>query len=161
VSPYAQTLEMANDELMFEEDELSAVMVYKLPDQPVTRLELLSLSNKTSDLRHYLVSRRKTLNAGLKLVEIDYLHETPSLFSATLPDYSQHEDGTYPYNIIIADPTPTLDEPSGITRFYCFHVDEAIPSLVMPLLDDDSVLVEFGRAYAETLTMPPHSFYRL
>ncbi|MCB9436166.1 MAG: DUF4058 family protein [Anaerolineales bacterium] len=143
------TLEVATEEILIDEDELTAVVIYA-DDQPVTRLELLSPSNKTSDRNHYLAMRRKTLNAGLRLVEIDYLHETPNLYTPLLPDYSRHEPDAYPYSIVIADPSPTPASPSGITRFYCLQVDEGLPTLAIPLMGTDAVGVDFGAVYQTT-----------
>lgn len=144
------TLEVATADILIDEDELTAVVIYA-DDQPVTRLELLSPSNKTSDRNHYLAMRRKTLSAGLRLVEIDYLHETPNLYTPLLPDYSRHEAEAYPYSIVIADPSPTPASPSGITRFYCLRVDEALPSLSIPLMGTDIVSLDFGAVYQTTL----------
>ena len=144
------TLELATDDVAPEEDDLTAAMIYKQPDIPVTRLELLSPSNKTSERNHYLAMRRKTLNQHLRLVELDYLHETPTPFRNALPDYTRHEAESYPYYIVISDPTPTSASSNGITRFYCFHVDDMIPKLTIPLLDGESITFDFGDVYKTT-----------
>lgn len=148
-SSVAPTLEVQTNQMLINEDDLTAVVIYS-DNQPVTRLELLSPSNKTSERNHYLAMRRKTLSAGLKLVEIDYLHETPNLYTPLLPDYSRHESGAYPYSIVIADPTPTDSSPSGITRFYCLRVDEVLPTLPIPLLEQAVVMLDFGAVYQTT-----------
>lgn len=146
-SSITPTLELASHDLIEDEDELTAVIIYQSPDQPITRFELLSPSNKTSDRRHYMAMRHKTLEAGLNLVEIDYLHQTPPLFPNVLADYSHHEENAYPYMILVTDPTPTADQESGITQFYCFHIDDPIPTLAVPLLNNEAVLVDFGAVY--------------
>lgn len=145
------TLELATTDLAPQEDELVAVVIYQKPEVAVARIELLSPSNKTTDRNHYLAMRQKTLSSGLKLVEIDYLHETPPLFPDIQADYSKHEVGAYPYSLILSDPTPSAEHASGTTRFYSFHVDDPIPALVIPLLDDDAVLLDFDAAYRATL----------
>lgn len=133
--------------LLAEEDYLSAILIYRFPDEAVTRLELLSPTNKTKHRKDYLRARWRTLNAGLKLVEIDYLHETPPLFPDVLPDYSQHEPAAFPYSFTIIDPTPTVEDETGFVEFYCFHVDDPFPTVPIPLLGQASILLDFKAVY--------------
>jgi hypothetical protein len=145
IAPATPTLETPL--LLPEEDYLSAILIYKFPDEAVTRLELLSPTNKTTHRKHYLMTRRHTLNTGLKLVELDYLHETPQLFHTVLPDYSRHQPNAFAYSITVTDPTPTAEYETGIVRYYCFHVDDPFPAVPIPLLGQESILLDFKAVY--------------
>jgi hypothetical protein len=145
------TLEVsASEAVPPEEDYLTAIHIYhtsaKQADQLVTSIEILSPTNKVAP-EPYLEMRAKTLYNGVRMVEVDYLHETPNLFRHIVPDYSKQEEGAYPYAIVITDPTPIPDKPSGVTRFYAFHVEDTIPVLPIPLLDGESVTLNFGEVY--------------
>src|SRR5690606_26037568 len=69
---------------VIEEDPPSAVVIYRAEpgrqEVPVTRLELLSPGNKPggSHFSQYIAKRNQTLDTSINLVEIDYLHESPS-----------------------------------------------------------------------------------
>lgn len=84
------------------EDDLVGIVVYRqemgrLPGKPVARIELLSPTNKppSQDYRQYQSKRQLTLESGVSLVEIDYLHQTPPA-NPLLPDYSQREPNAIP-----------------------------------------------------------------
>lgn len=136
------TLEVPTADIAPDEEGLGAVVIYQSPHIPVTRIELLSPTNKTTERNHYLAMRQKTLAAGVNLVELDYLHETPTIYRKALRDYTRQEEGSFPYCIVISDPERT--------RFYCFHVDEPMPVLELPLLEADAVLLDFGAVYNTT-----------
>ena len=67
-----------------EEKELTSLIIYRVEpsgdDKPITRIELLSPSNKPngSHYQKYISKRQYTLRSQLNLVEIDYLHENPT-----------------------------------------------------------------------------------
>lgn len=137
-----------------EEDELQGVVIYR-PDpdntrgKPITRFELLSPANKPggSYYLQYLRKRQNTLIAGLRLVEIDLLHETRPLLRR-IPDYTAREAQAYPYTILVSDPRPDIH--AGQTRVYGFGLDAVLPAIVVPLEDKDTVVVDFSQIYNQT-----------
>jgi len=137
-----------------EDDYLNAVIIYefepgKLPGNPVTRIELLSPSNKppNRDARQYLSRRIVTLRAGITLVEIDYLHETRPVIRG-IPSYPNGDQDAYPYLISVSRPYPTPEE--GYTDFYGFGVNDPLPTITIPLVGEDKVVVDFGKVYRQT-----------
>ncbi len=141
-------------ETLESEDTLIGLVIYQagegsLLGRPVTRIELLSPSNKPggSHYGQYRVKRLDTLKSGLRLVEIDYLHETPPIIR-NLPDYSKQEQGAVPFVILVSDPRPTLEQ--GKTTVFAFGVDDPLPVIDVPLAGADVVRVNFGAAYRQT-----------
>lgn len=137
-----------------EEDYLSSVVIYRLesnefPGKPITRIELLSPENKPGGSHHanYLMKRRETLESGLRLVEIDWLHETRPVIRG-IPSYPDHEDGAFPYWVIVSDPRPSLA--LGKTDVYGVGMDEILPVTHIPLDDEDVIPVDFGLIYKQT-----------
>jgi len=78
---------------------------------------------------------RPVFGRGLRLVEIDYLHERRPI-DPRLPTYPSNPD-SYPYYILVSDPRPTYF--SGKTAFYGFGVMDALPVIDVPLSDEDVV----------------------
>lgn len=151
-SSIAPFLTVHVEETFLGDDYLSGVMIYRVvegevPGKPVTRVELLSPGNKPGGghYRTYLGKRHETLQTGLCMVEIDYLHETPPI-SHLVPAYPA--SGAYPYIIIVDDLRPSIAD--GMTRFYGVGVDQVLPRISVPLADDDTVLVDFGTVYQQT-----------
>lgn len=141
-------------ETITDEDELTGLVIYQAGEgsvlgRPVTRVELLSPANKPNGSHHeqYMVKRLETLKSGLRLVEIDYLHQTPPLIQK-LPDYSKGAQGAAPYLILVSDPRPTLEQ--GKTDIYAFGVDDPMPIINVPLAGADVVKVNFGEIYNYT-----------
>lgn len=139
----------------FEEDEeITAVVIYrvqdgKVPGTTVTRIELLSPANKPPGTYHreYLLKRQQTLKSGLCMVEIDYLHESRPYLDI-LPSYPDGDDNALPYLIVISDPRPNIAQ--GETRVYGAHVDQPLPTIPIPLADDDRLLLDFDTIYNTT-----------
>ena len=90
-----------------DEDTPVAVLIYA-GSKPVTRIEMLSPANKPggSHFRDYATARDRALDAGLRLVEIDLLHERPPI-TTEIPSYRLGEADAYPYSILVSDPRPT------------------------------------------------------
>ncbi len=137
-----------------EDDYLNAVIIYEfepgnLPGRPVTRIELLSPSNKppNRDARQYLARRIVTLRGGITLVEIDYLHETRPV-NPLLPSYPGGEKDAYPYMVLVSRPYPTPEE--GYTDFYGFGVDDPLPTITIPLVNEDQVVIDLAQVYRQT-----------
>lgn len=151
VLPLTQTL------VMDEERYRNAIVIYKYEGnvlgKPVTRIELLSPTNKRGRGRQrYIEKREFALRGGLPLVEIDYHHETPTVVR-NVPNYRQTEPNSHPYLIVVSDPRPSLWD--GKTLIYGFDVDEAIPRITVPLAGDDTLYVAFGDVYQQTFASLP------
>ncbi|MEQ8674997.1 MAG: DUF4058 family protein [Aggregatilineales bacterium] len=148
------TLVFPVSETFDEEADMNAVIIYRIedgnvPGKPVTRVEVLSTGNKPSGAhyRNYLLKRQQTLKSGLSLIEIDYLHETRPILSK-IPSYIDREPESYPYSIIVSNPHPTLHD--GETQVFGFNVDEALPTISLPLADDEAITVDIGQIYERT-----------
>ncbi len=120
--------------------------------EPVAWIELLSPSNKsnTHDRSDYLYKRNSLLQTGMIIVEIDYLHETPTTFDRHLMDYSRpkERDQAAPYRIMVLDPHPDMND--GSVYAYPFHVDQPIPTVTIPLNGTDRIDFDFGVVYRKT-----------
>jgi hypothetical protein len=91
--------------------------------------------------------RTETLQIGIRLVEIDYLHERRPLL-ADIPSYANRQPGAFPYHLIVSDPHPSADE--GPTDIYSFGIFDPPPAIAIPLDDTDSIMVDFGLLYQRT-----------
>ncbi len=127
----------------------ASVTIYRvegedLPGRAVAHIELLSPANKSGSpyYERYIEKRYETVQGGLHLVEIDYLHHTRPL-SRDLPRYP-HDSGATPYAIFISQVGRSS------SRVYGFGVGDIIPTLNVPLAGDDLVRVPFGEAYNRT-----------
>jgi len=140
-------------ETLSDEDFLTSVVIYRGESieniKPVTRIELLSPSNKPpiSNYQKYLAKRDEPLLSGINIVEIDYLHQTRSPIKK-LPSYPDLEQGATPYAILVSTPHPTLAE--GTTSIYAFRVDDSIPTVVIPLAGEDAIEADLGAVYNRT-----------
>lgn len=128
-----------------------AVVIYRadggrVPGHPVTRLEVLSPGNKPPGSHHlqYLVKRQETLESGLRLVEVDLLHEARP-FLQQLKSYADADPEAYPYVIVVSDPRPNPQD--GKTRVFGVGVDAPLPQINVPLDGDDAVLLDIGEVY--------------
>lgn len=135
-----------------DEIDMSAVVIHELiegkaPGKPVTRIELLSPGNKPGGSHHvqYLSKRQETLESGLSLVEMDYLHESNPVLSQ-LPNYRKNQENSYPYYILISTPE------DGRTRVYGTRIMETLPKLAIPLKPGESVLLDFNEVYNRTFS---------
>lgn len=143
VLPLSQTVE--------EEELLTSIVIYQVGEEapygrPVTRIEVLSPANKPggSHYSRYRVKRIETLQSGLRLVEIDYLHESRPIIT-TLPSYTDRENGAYPYTILVTDPRPSFEK--GQIFVYGVGVLMPLPKVNIPLAGVDSTVVDFGTVY--------------
>lgn len=144
--PLIETLDLDEDQYHI------ALMIYKLDDDqvighPITRIELLTPSNKRGiGYLQYREKRSLVLKAGIHMVEIDYLHETRPIVRG-LPRYPYNTD-SHAYHIIVSNPTPSLR--LGTVMLYGFDVDQRIPKVMIPLLGEDRLGIDFGMAYHQT-----------
>lgn len=136
-----------------EEETLNAVMIYQAEGgpsgRPITRIELLSPANKASGSHHpkYTVKRLQTLQSGLRLVELDFLHESPPILS-NIASYPDHEANAQPYNVFVSDPRPTLEQ--GQMTGYAIGVMDMLPKIVLPLAGADKIAFDLGEVYTRT-----------
>jgi Protein of unknown function (DUF4058) len=141
--------------LQLEDDPLPSVVIFQMEDDktaiPVTRIELLSPGNKPPGTHYlqYLVKRTETLESGINLVELDYLHETRSPIRV-IPSYPDHEPDAYPYVILVSESRPMLAEAQ--MAVYGFFVDELIPTVTIPLAGQDTITIDFGVVYNVTFS---------
>lgn len=153
------------DELEDDDDSYPTLAIYEAPmkrpkDEPITRIELLSPSNKHGTARReYLRNRQRALQNGVNCVDIDFHHFLP-VMSSKLPIYP-YDDDSFPYGILISNPYPSVSE--GRTLAYRFAVDDPIPTLDIPLANDDFVSVDFDSpfqsAFASTREARDNSDY--
>jgi hypothetical protein len=133
------------------DDQFRSAVIYRLEEgsligRAVTRIELLSPANKPGGSYHarYLVKRDETLRSGLRMVEIDLLHETPPILDK-IPDYRAVDVDAFPYHLLISDPRPTVE--TGTARYYGFGVDDPLRPVAVPLEEEDQVVMDFGAVY--------------
>ncbi len=131
----------------------SAVLIYEVRGDdslgiPVTRIELLSPTNKKgTGYYQYVEKREVTLKSGLRLVELDFMHQTPSPIRG-VPNYPRHKADSQAYSITVSDPLPDLE--LGLSKTYAFGVDVPMPIVEIPLAYDDRIHFDFGSHYDET-----------
>jgi hypothetical protein len=147
------TLSLPMTQVITEMDELTALVIYK-GKKPVTRLELLSPGNKPPGAHYdlYVAKRAQSLYAGLRFVEVDYLHERRPT-TDQLPSYTDRETSASPYQVIVFDPRPTFE--AGHIDIYSFGVLNAMPLVTIPLEGDDHVLLDLGLVYNLTFEERP------
>jgi Protein of unknown function (DUF4058) len=141
-------------DLYTDEDYLTGLIIYQAGEsspigRPITRVELLSPANKPSGAHYlnYIRKRHETLQSALRLVEVDYLHESRPISNA-LPSYADREPDAYPYTILVSDPRPSVEK--GYTEVYGIGVDEKLPNVRIPLAGADEFVLDFGAVYNRT-----------
>lgn len=150
-------------ETLTEEEQLSSVVIYQAGEgsvlgRPIARVELLSPANNPSGSYYsrYMEKRLQTLQSGLRIVEIDYLHEI-RLILGVLASYADSKTGAFPYSVLVTDPRPTMDK--GYTHFYGFGVLDSLPVVTIPLAGADEVIIDLGPIY--NTTFDGLQYYRL
>jgi len=137
-----------------EEKPLTALVIYREGSTqmlPVTRIELLSPANKSggSHYRSYMTKRTSTLAADIRLIEIDLLHEQPPLLEV-IPDYRTGEPDSYPYHVLVSNPSPSSNQ-KGKTLVYGWYVQDRLPTIPIPLFEDDQIVADLNPLYQETV----------
>jgi hypothetical protein len=138
------------EELTLEDEApLSAIIIYEGIGVPVTRIELLSPANKVGGSHHrkYIERRIETLSSGMRLVELDYLHELPPIVPKH-PAYANGEAGATPYLFVITDLRTSFED--GLIQVYGFGVDEPFPPAPIPLANDEVLVFDLGASYNRT-----------
>lgn len=139
-----------------EENILIRVGIYEANQEDVlgklvTTIELLSAANKPhgSNFASYMDKRLNHLQAGINLLEIDFLHESHPILKR-IPSYLRREQNAFPYNILVNLPEPAYADWFGIP------VDKALPQLVIPLAANESILFDLQAAYNEAFRRVKH-----
>lgn len=124
---------------------LSTVIYHTLEGKPVSVIELLSPSNKRGDRERseYREKRYLLTRSGLALTEIDLLHEMPSIID-DLPPYPL-DPSAHPYYIAIS---PAYG--SSKTAVFWVGLNQPVPTLPIPLGENETVLCDFDQVYQET-----------
>lgn len=148
------------DTLTEKEEFISSIVIYKLQDgnnddKPVTRIELLSPANKYPGSHHvsYMNKRLKTIQAGLRLIEIDNLHYRRPLLEQI--KYYPHDTQAKPYHVLVSDPRPDFID--GKIHVYSFGVLDEIPEITIPLDNDDTIEFDLNTVYQQTFGK--HRYY--
>ena len=134
------TQELEADELELRRQRRIVIYVRTQPRRAVASIELLSPSNKaagTIGQTRYLEKRASALHGGLHWIEIDLLRggQRPPL-PVTLPHPAD-------YLAYVAQATPT-----GWKHLaYTWGLREPLPSLPIPLLGSDQVLLDTGACF--------------
>lgn len=143
--------------LIAEDDYFTGIVIHhvednRLPGRPVTRIELLSASNKPprSHYPQYTMKRFETLRSGIALVEIDYLHESPPIWRR-LPSYPKGDAGAFPYMVVTSDPHSAYEDGKGVTQWYGVEVDHPLPRVAIPLVNDEIVTLDLNAVYNHTV----------
>jgi hypothetical protein len=148
------TLELSLSEIM-EPDEWHPAVVIRNHGQVfsgkvVARIELLSPANMPggSYTSGYKRGRTEAIQSGVPLVEIDYLHEFPPIIDR-VPHYP-NDKGSTAYMVAVTDPRPAWYK--GHVRIFGFGLADPMPKIIVPLADEESVLLDMKSVYDETLT---------
>lgn len=147
----APTATFALPDLLDDEETLTGVMIYQAGSgsplgRPVTRIELLSPANLPGGSHHarYLERRLETLQSGLNLIEIDFLHESRPLLRA-FASYPDGDPAAFPYVILVSNPHPSFAE--GVSELFGFGVVDPVPVIAVPLVASESLVFDFGAVY--------------
>lgn len=140
-------------ELLEEEITIPSVVIYRPEDheylgQPITRIELLSASNKLGGGGYYVYLRNRlvALRSGTSLIELDYLHQTGSPLPG-IPRYPGELD-SHAYTVAVTD---RRESSSDVMLVYVVNVDEALPGQVtLPLSGTDQMVFDFDAVYQHT-----------
>ncbi len=158
------TLTLSPEPLDDPEDYFTAAVIYEIGkeggDKAVTRIELLSPSNKPSGSGYGLYREKRfiTLVNKIVMVEIDYLHESPPV-NGLIPNYVKRAAHSYPYSVSVTEPRPSLRD--GELRIYGFSVDAPMPIINIPLSGNDVVPLDFGKVYDQTYSSLGFYSYRV
>jgi hypothetical protein len=152
ISPH-RTLPI-EDTLLDDDETLMGVVIYRVEDrqiacEPVTRIELLSPSNKPGapGYRQYLRRRTQALRAGVAMVEIDYWHESRPIVPR-VPSYADGAQDAHPYLILVSTLEPSEDS-KGLDIFEA-DVDTPLPTVAIPLTKPESIPFDLNTAYVQT-----------
>ncbi len=139
--------------LQDDEAYLTAILISEISEAGkrtvVNRIELLLPNSKppAQASTYYVEQRKIALLTGVTVIEIDYLHQSPSTFNR-LPSYPEREIGSHPYSLVVLDARPSFQE--GMAHVYSFDVDNAIPCITLPLVGPDLMTFDLNPVYNQT-----------
>ncbi|MDX1994454.1 MAG: DUF4058 family protein [bacterium] len=121
---------------------------HEIVGSPVTRIELLSASNKRGGIGHngYTNNRWTALLSGTSLVELDYLHQSASPLPG-VPPYPEAPD-SHAYAVGLTDRRPVADH--DLMLIYDVNVDQPLPTIQLPLAGSDSIAFDLNTVYQHT-----------
>lgn len=151
----APVLRISIREFLEREITIPSAVIHKLEDheivgRPVTRIELLSASNKRNGIGYhaYLDNRWGALSSGTSLIELDYLHQTPSPLPR-VPAYPKRQD-SHAYSVAVTDRRPDQN-PDDIMLVHIINVDQPLPTQVeIPLAGRERLSFDFDAVYQHT-----------
>lgn len=111
----------------------------------ITQIELLTPEVKLGGRYRddYAEHRNKLLAAHVRLIEIDYCHESPPHLSH-LPNYIEHDETACPYSI-------TISEGSQHEEWYGISVDKEFPPVkILPASEPRNLILDLRAAYYQT-----------
>jgi hypothetical protein len=154
----APVLRISIRDFLEREITIPSAVIHKLEDheivgRPVTRIELLSASNKRGGIgfRAYLDNRWGALSSGTSVIELDYLHQTTSPLPG-VPAYPSHQNA-HAYTISVTDRRPGQN-PDDEMLVYIMDVDQSLPSkAVIPLAGQESIHFDFESVYQHTYSI--------
>lgn len=116
----------------------------------IVRIELISPQTKSEEAgtftEPYNTDRFNTLIDGEVLVEMDYLHEAPSIVRE-MPKYPENPFA-HPSTILIHDMRPFSE--SGKSYVYGFHPDSPLPHLILRLSEQERIAFDLNAVYQHT-----------
>lgn len=138
-------LALYEEEITIPSAVIYQVQAHEIVGKPVTRIELLSASNKQGGTGEdgYRKNRLEAIRSGTSLIELDYLHQTLSpLFG--IPAYPYAEN-SHPYYIALTDCRSGFPESMEV---YIRHVNQALPQHIeLPLASADNLVFDFDAVY--------------
>jgi hypothetical protein len=117
---------------------------------PVTAIELLSPTNldRTSRIDEFNAKHQQLLAHGLNVVTIHLLHIFPPTLE-DIPRYPDDPDST-PYHLTVTRPQNISETGSYQTHVYRFGLDTPIPTIALPLIEEEKIVVSLDLPYQET-----------
>lgn len=139
---------LGDNEITIPSAVIYEVRDHEIEGKPVTRIELLSASNKRGGTGEdgYRKNRLEAIRSATSLIELDYLHQSAS----TLPRMTPYPDGmdSHPYYIALTDCRAGFPDEM---RVYIRDVNQALPSkIAIPLAGEDSLVFDFEAVYQHT-----------
>ncbi|HRF93926.1 MAG TPA: DUF4058 family protein, partial [Aggregatilineales bacterium] len=127
-------------------DILAVVIRKRGQNKPLTRIELLSPTNKSPNTAFfdYQSKREDIIKSQICYIELDFIHTQPPTYRKVI----RYADGGYPFHASLIIPRPDVQE--GTATMYHFGVADKIPTIPIPLEGDDTHIFDFNMAYQKT-----------
>ena len=136
------------EDLEEADTDMTAIVIRKNgdDDKPVTWIELLSPTNKApyGHFSDYQSKRTHIYTMGICFIELDFIHTQPPALSL-LPNYSAQDPNASPFHINVFE--PHLQGKNERILNYSFGVADKIPTIPVPLEDEDRLIFDFNKPY--------------